>query len=50
MSALRSLTYFADIDHSVPIHVVAGSYKWENIEKRLLDMTDEPHRVFQTLP
>ena len=50
MSALRSLTYFADIDHSMPIRVVAGSYKWENIEKRLLDMTDEPHRIFQTLP
>ncbi len=50
MSALRSLTYFADIDHSVPIHVVAGSYRWEEIEKRLLDMVDEPHRIFQTSP
>ncbi len=50
MSALRSLTYFADIDHSVPVHVVAGSYKWEKLEKRLLDMTNEPHRIFQTLP
>ncbi len=50
MSAFRSLTYFVDIDHSIPIHVVAGTYKWEDIEKRLLDMAGEPHRTFRTSP
>jgi hypothetical protein len=50
MSALRSLTYFDDIDHSVPVNVVDGSYNWENIEKRLRDMVDDPHRTFHTSP
>jgi hypothetical protein len=50
MSALRSLTYFDDIDHSVPIHVVGGQYRWDRIEKRLLDMVNNPLKTFRTSP
>lgn len=50
MSALRSLTYFADIDHSVPIQMMEEAYKWANIERRLLEMTDNPSLIFATSP
>jgi predicted nucleotidyltransferase component of viral defense system len=50
ISALRSLTYFDDIDHSVPIQIVDRAYRWENIENRLRDMVDSPDRIFHTVP
>ncbi len=50
ISALRSLTYFEDINHKEPIQFIDLSYSWENIAGRLLDMVDNPHLIFQTLP
>ncbi len=35
LSALRSLTYFDDVNHKEPVQIIDRAYKWENIERRL---------------
>jgi predicted nucleotidyltransferase component of viral defense system len=50
MRPLKGLTYFADINHNEPIHILDGAYNWKNIEKRLRDMIDSPDMTFKSPP
>lgn len=51
MSAIKGLTYFNDIDFSAEIELTTkGVYKWEEIEKRLIEMIKNPNKVFSKSP
>jgi len=50
MNAVRGLTYFEDIDFSVKIELVNGTFNWKKIEKRLIEMVKYPNKLFTTNP
>jgi hypothetical protein len=50
VSAVKGITYFDDIDFTVPVEMIAGQYKWKSIEKRLLEMVKSPHKIFSANP
>ena len=50
ISAVKGLSYFDDIDFSVKIELIQGTYKWKEIEKRLKEMIKEPHKIFSNYP
>lgn len=47
---LKAVTYFDDIDFNENIVMLNGNYKWENIEKRLADMTKNQDKIFNSFP
>jgi hypothetical protein len=48
--AAKAITYFNDIDFSVEIELIKGEFKWEKIEKRLLEMIKSPNKKFLNYP
>ena len=47
---LKALVYFNDIDFNVPIKLTGSrEFNWNRIEKRILNMTNEPDKVFEKL-
>jgi len=50
MVAVRGLTYFSDIDFSVPINMLAGQFNWQSIAGRLHMMVKYPDRLFPDSP
>jgi len=46
ISAVRGLTYYDDIDFSVEIDLIDGTFKWKNIEKRLREMIKYSDKTF----
>ena len=49
VTALRSLTYFNDIDFKEKVDLISGEFKWETIDKRLNEMMKNPEQVFSKL-
>ena len=47
---LKALSYHKDINFSEPINIIAGTYSWNAIEKRLNEMEKFPSRIFEALP
>lgn len=47
--AMKALTYFVDIDFTEPIDVIAQTYSWKKIEKRLNEMLKKPNQLFTEL-
>lgn len=47
---LKAVVYFADIDFGEDVVMLAGSYAWKHIERRLMDMTREQDKVFENFP
>lgn len=47
---LKAVVYFADIDFGEDVVMLAGSYVWKHIERRLMDMTREQDKVFEDFP
>lgn len=50
MSAVRGLTYYNDINFSVSIDLINGTFKWKEIEKRLIEMIKYPDKKFLNFP
>jgi len=49
--ALRSLSYFADIDFTTKIDLCCNKlFKWEKIEERIREMIKFENKVFETMP
>ena len=49
ISAIKGMTYFDDIDFSVDIDLIKGTFKWKKVEKRLVEMIKYPNKVFDDL-
>ncbi len=50
-SAAKALVYFDDIDFSNgPVELISADFKWEKINKRLVDMTQNPEKIFDSKP
>jgi hypothetical protein len=50
-TALRSLVYFEDILLDEPVQMTGGSEpSWKNISKRIVDMTNNRHKIFSSNP
>jgi hypothetical protein len=50
-TALRSLLYFEDIIFDEPVQFTDGSKpNWKNISKRIIDMTNNRHKIFPSKP
>ncbi len=47
---LKTITYFDDIDFDEDIIMLNSKYNWEQIEKRLIDMTKEQKKIFTSYP
>lgn len=43
---IKCLTFFDDINRSEPIRLLGTDYRWEQVEKRIIDMTEQPGKVF----
>jgi predicted nucleotidyltransferase component of viral defense system len=43
---LKALSYFNDINHSEPVHLIAGKLQWSIIEKRIKEMINFPDNIF----
>lgn len=50
ISALKSLTYFDDIDFSAKVDMTSTRFNWTLVKKRILDMSAYPHKIFDTPP
>ncbi|MCM1532006.1 MAG: nucleotidyl transferase AbiEii/AbiGii toxin family protein [Bacteroides sp.] len=48
--ALKSLTYFNDVDTTENIALIHGDFNWEAIEQRLRAMTEDQGKVFEGTP
>ncbi|MFW5886115.1 MAG: nucleotidyl transferase AbiEii/AbiGii toxin family protein [Bacteroidota bacterium] len=47
---LKALVYFNDIDFNVPIKLTGSKeFNWSRIEKRIVEMANEPDKVFEPL-
>lgn len=46
----KAVTYFEDIDFEEDIVMLNGEYDWKLIEKRLVDMTKNQNKVFDSFP
>jgi hypothetical protein len=44
--AIKALDYHNDINFSEPVEMLEGKYKWEDIKKRLGEMTLNPGKLF----
>jgi hypothetical protein len=44
--AIKALDYHNDIDFNEPVEMLKGKYKWEDIKKRLGEMTLNPDKLF----
>lgn len=49
LMAIKALSYFKDINHKEPIHLINKNLKWTVIEERLTKMVDTPLKVFAPL-
>jgi hypothetical protein len=50
-TALRSLLYFEDIIFDEPVQMTGGGKPdWKNISKRIIDMTNNRHKIFPSKP
>jgi hypothetical protein len=50
-TALRSLVYFEDILFDEPVQMTDGNApNWKNISKRIVDMTNNRHKIFSSNP
>lgn len=43
---IKCLTFFDDINRSEPIRLLDSDYNWELLEKRIMDMAEQPGNVF----
>lgn len=50
ISALKSLTYFDDIDFSAKVDMTSTRFNWTLVKNRILDMSAYPHKIFDTPP
>lgn len=48
--ALKSLTYFDDINFDENIRLTRGAFDWLRIKRRIVDMTRHPTRCYRTEP
>ena len=46
ITAVRGLTYYDDIDFSVEVDLMEGTFKWKIVEKRLKEMIRYPEKIF----
>ena len=46
----KAITYWEDIDFDEDIVMLAGTYSWENIKKRLVAMSVEQDKIFESYP
>ena len=46
----KAITYFEDIDFEEDIIMLKGQFNWKHIEKRLIDMTKEQNKIFESYP
>ena len=49
LSAVRGLTYFNDIDFSIEVKLMKGTFDWGKIEDRLYQMVQTPEKLFPVL-
>lgn len=47
---LKALTYFNDIDFNESVILLNGSFRWKNVQRRLVDMSKNQYKVFPTYP
>lgn len=50
LSAVKGLVYFNQIRFDVNIQMFDGKFNWKNIEKRLIDMTKNPDKIYLSPP
>lgn len=50
ISVTKGLVYYKDIDFSVTVDLVKGTFSWERIQERLYAMVDQPDRLFADYP
>lgn len=43
---VKSLTYFDDIDFKESVIMTTGTFDWDKISSRLLEMTKKPNKLF----
>jgi len=46
---IKALDYHNDINLNEPVEMLAGKYKWEDIKKRLGEMTLNPDKLFDSV-
>ncbi len=43
---LKAIVYWDDINFAEPVKMLASTYTWKKIERRLLDMQKQPDKIF----
>lgn len=44
---VKSLVYFGDINFNESVVMLNGAFDWEKIAQRLVDMTEQPNKIFK---
>jgi len=47
--AAKAITFFGDIDFSVPIELIQGKFQWKKVESRINQMLRHPDRIFEQI-
>ena len=44
---VKSLVYFGDINFNESVVMLNGAFDWEKVARRLMDMTEQPNKIFK---
>ena len=44
---VKSLVYFGDINFNESVVMLNGAFDWERVARRLMDMTEQPNKIFK---
>lgn len=47
---LRSLNVFSEVKDTTEVFLTIGDFEWDKIKKRIVEMTNNPSKVFKTAP
>lgn len=48
--ALRSLMVFSEVKDTKEVFLMKGKFDWDMIKKRILEMTNNPSKIFSSMP
>ena len=46
----KALTYFEEINFTESVIMLNGNFNWNKIAKRLIDMSNNPQKIYETTP
>jgi len=47
--AAKAITFFGDINFTIPVELIHGKFQWKKVENRIYQMLRHPDRIFENI-